>query len=109
MPNNPKLYNTKDIKPLKERYQDVNKNEIKFLGQIWADIEFNRKTAKLPILFTRRDDITPLIGVNWPIVIRVKQLPIAINKISLDEPKTNQKVSTQNSTKYSKPTTQSKT
>ena len=26
MPNNPTLYNTNDIKPLKERYQDVNKN-----------------------------------------------------------------------------------
>ena len=34
MPNNPKLYITKDIKSLKERYQDVNKNEIKFLRKI---------------------------------------------------------------------------
>ena len=84
MPNNPKLYNTKDIKPLKERYQDVNKMEIKFLGKILADIEYNGKTAKLPILITQRDDITPLLGVNW-----LKQLPITINKISLDEP-TNQ-------------------
>ena len=82
MPNNPKLYNTNDIKPLKERYQDVNKNEIKFLGKIWADIEYNGKIAKLPILITQRDDITPLLG--W-----LKQLPITINKISLDEP-TNQ-------------------
>ena len=35
MPNNPELYDQKDIKPLNERYQDVNKNEIKFLGKIW--------------------------------------------------------------------------
>ena len=84
MPNNPKLYNPRDIKPLKERYQDVNKNEIKFLGKIWADIEDNGKTTKLPILITQRDDITPLLGVNW-----LKRLPITINKISLDEP-TNQ-------------------
>ena len=84
MPNNPKLYNPRDIKPLKERYQDVNKNEIKFLGKIWADIEHNGKTTKLPILITQRDDITPLLGVNW-----LKRLPITINKISLDEP-TNQ-------------------
>ena len=34
MPNNPKLYNPKDIHPLKERYQDVNKNEIKFSGRV---------------------------------------------------------------------------
>ena len=76
MPNNPKLYNTKDIKPFKERYQDVNKNEIKFLGNIWADIEYNGKIAKLPILITQRDDITPLLGVKW-----LKQLPITMNKI----------------------------
>ena len=84
MPNNPELYNQRNIKPLKERYQDVNKNEIQFLGKIWADIEYNGKTTKLPILITKRNDITPLLGVNW-----LKQLPITINKIILDEP-TNQ-------------------
>ena len=62
MPNNPKLYNPKDIRPLKERYQDVNKNEIKFLGRVWANIEYNGETKKLPILITQRDDITPLLG-----------------------------------------------
>ena len=40
MSNNPKLYNPKDIHPLKERYQDVNKNEIKLLGKR-ANIEYN--------------------------------------------------------------------
>ena len=84
MPNNPKLYNTKDIKPLKEKYQDVNKNEINFLGKILADIEYNGKITKLPTLITQGDDITPLLGVNW-----LQQLPITINKISLDQP-TNQ-------------------
>ena len=29
VPNNPTLYEQKDNRPLKERYQDVNKNEIK--------------------------------------------------------------------------------
>ena len=84
MTNNPELYNQRDIKPLKERYQDVNKNEIQFLGKIWADIEYNGTTTKLPILITKRNDITPLLGVNG-----LKQLPITINKIQLDEP-TNQ-------------------
>ena len=77
MPNNPELYNQRDIKPLKERYQDVNKNEIQFLGKIWADIEHNGKTTKLPILITKRNDITPLLGVNW-----LKQLPIIINNFN---------------------------
>ena len=46
MPNNPKLNDPKDIKPLKERYQDVNKNEIKLFGKIWADNENNGKITK---------------------------------------------------------------
>ena len=59
----------------------MNKIEIKFLGQIWADIEYKGKTTKLPILITQRSNITPLLGVNW-----LKQLPITFNIIRLDEP-----------------------
>ena len=81
IPTYQELYDQEDIKPLKERYQDVNKNKIIFLGKIWADIEYNRKTTKLPILITQRSDITPLLSVNW-----LKQLPITINKIQFDEP-----------------------
>ena len=64
MPNNPKLYNRKDIHPPKERYQYVDKNKIKFLGRVWANIEYNGETIKLPMFITQRDDITPLLGVN---------------------------------------------
>ena len=46
------------------------------------------------MLITQRDDITPDLGVKW-----LKQLPITINKISLDEP-TNQ--SENNYTKFNK-------
>ena len=94
MPNNPALYNQKDIQPLKERYQDVNKNEIKFLGKVSVDIAYNNKTTKLPILITQRNDIAPLLGVNWLI-----QLPIIINKILLDEP-TNFTVTGENVNRY---------
>ena len=80
MPNNPTLYEQKDIQPLQERYQDVNKNEIKFFGKIWANIEHNGEITKLPILITQRNDITSSLGVNW-----LKQLPITIKKILLDE------------------------
>ena len=79
MPNNPTLYNPEDIQPLKVRYQDVNKNEITFLGKVWADTEYNGKHTKLPLLITKKNDITSLLGVNW-----LKQLPTTINKISLD-------------------------
>ena len=79
MPYNQKIHNTKEIKPMKERYRDVNKNEIKFMGKTWVTTEYNGITTKLPMFITTRNDITPLLGVNW-----LKQLPITINKISLD-------------------------
>ena len=69
-----------DIQPLKERYQDVNKNEIKFLGKVWVNIEYNNIQTNLPLLITKRTDITPLLGVYW-----LKQLPITINGTSLNK------------------------
>ena len=36
MPYDHNLHNTKDIQPVKKRYQDVNKNEIKFPGTTWV-------------------------------------------------------------------------
>ena len=96
MPNNPTLYNPEDVQPLKERYQDVNKIEIKFLGKVWVNIEYNSKQTKLQLLITKRTDITPLLGVNW-----LKQLPITINKISLDN-KTDQSETTTIHAKFEK-------
>ena len=96
MPNNRTLYNPENIQPLKERYQDVNKNEITFLGKVWVDTEYNGKYTKLPLLITKRTDITPLLGVNW-----LKQLPITINKISLDN-NTDQSEPTKIHTKFKK-------
>ena len=80
MPNDITLYKAEDIQPLKERYQDVNKTEIKFLGKVWSNIENNNTQTNLPLLITKRTDITPLKGVNW-----LKQLPITINGISLNK------------------------
>ena len=57
----------------------MNRNGISFLEKIWANIEYNGETTKLPKLISQRD-ITPLLGVNW-----LKQLPITINKIPLDD------------------------
>ena len=96
MPSNPTLYNPENIQPLKERYQDVNKNEITFLGKVWVDNEYNGKYTKLPLLITKRTDSTPLLGVNW-----LKQLPITINKISLDN-NTDQPETTKIHTKFKK-------
>ena len=79
MPYDQKIHNTKEIKPMKERYQSVNKNEIDFMGKTWLTVECNGTSTELPMLITKRNDITPLLGVNW-----LKQLPITINKITLD-------------------------
>ena len=89
MPFNNKILDKTKIHPIKERYQDVNKNEIKFLGRAWVETKNNGEHQKLPILITQKNEITPLLGVNW-----LKQLPITINKLSLDKNTANQKSTT---------------
>ena len=56
-----KIHNTKEIKPMKERYQDVNKNKIKIMGKICVTAEYNTISTKIPMLITKRNDITPLL------------------------------------------------
>ena len=66
MPYDQRIYNIEEIKPIvQERYQDVNKNEIKFMGKTWVTVKYNKTSTKLPMLIPKRDDITPLLGVNW--------------------------------------------
>ena len=48
MPKNEALYKPEDIQPLKEIYQDVNKNEIKLLVKVWVNIEYNSGNTNLP-------------------------------------------------------------
>ena len=86
MPNNSQLYKTGNLRPIKERYQDVNKNEIQFLGKECMDVEHGGKRIKLPLLITKGNNITPLLGVNWS-----KQLRITINKSYWTKKPTNQK------------------
>ena len=84
MPSNPASNTTKNIQPMKERYQNVDENEIELLGEICVDVEYNNKKMKLSLLSTERNYRTPLLGVNW-----LKQLTITIKKIALDK-ETNQ-------------------
>ena len=76
---------------------------MKFLGNIWSIIEYNGEVTKLPILITQRNDITPLLGVNW-----LKRLPVTINNYWTKTP-ANQKTTTQKSTNCSKQIIQLKT
>ena len=79
MPYDQRVHYTKEIEPIEERYQNVNKTEIKFMGKTWVTVEYHKTSTKLPMLITKRNDITPLLGVNW-----LKQKPITKNKILLD-------------------------
>ena len=80
MPMDKKILNTKDIQKINNRYQDINKNEVKFLGKIMVETEYENNKPKLPILITERTDVTPLIGMDW-----LKQFRLTIGNIRLAE------------------------
>ena len=48
-----------EIQKITNRYQDVNKNEVKFRGKIPVNIEYENNKQKMEILITERTDITP--------------------------------------------------
>ena len=80
MPNNPTVYKNGKY-PATEgmitRWK-LKRNQIP--GKVMVNIEYNNKHIKLLLLITKRTDITPLLGENW-----LNQLPITINRISLDK------------------------
>ena len=53
---------TGEIKKLDNKYVDVNKNEIEFIGT--ATVEIKETNQKLPITITKRET-QPLIGLDW--------------------------------------------
>ena len=64
MPVNKQIMKETAIQKIKHRYQDVNKNEVKFRGKIPVDIEYENNKQKMEILITEREDITPLLGMD---------------------------------------------
>ena len=52
MLNNPIINKMENIKPMIERYQEVNKTGIKFLGKIWVDVDYNDLKIKLEVFWT---------------------------------------------------------
>ena len=44
MSYNQHIHDIKEIKPSRERHQDVNKNEIKFMGKTCMNVEYNQNT-----------------------------------------------------------------
>ena len=49
-----KIMKTTEIQKTTNRYQDVNKNKMKFRGQILVNIEYENKKQKFEILITEK-------------------------------------------------------
>ena len=68
------------FKKITNRYQDVNKNEVKFCGKIPVNIEYQNNKQKMEIPITERTDITPLLGMDW-----METFKLTIGRIQLAE------------------------
>ena len=78
MPLDQQIMKTTEIQKITNRYQDVNKNEVKFRGKIPVDMEYENNKQKMEILFAERRDITPLLGMDW-----MKKFKLTIGRIQL--------------------------
>ena len=80
MPADENIMKQTEIQKIKHRYQDVNRNEVKFRGKIPADVEYENNKQKMQILITERNDITPLLGMDW-----MKKFKLTIGNIRTEE------------------------
>ena len=65
MPPDKRIMKPTELQKVSNRYQDVNKNEIKFRGKIPVNIEYENNKQKMEILITESTDTAPLIGMDW--------------------------------------------
>ena len=47
------------------KYQDVNENEVKFTAKITLESESRGIRKSLSMHITEREDIKPLLGMDW--------------------------------------------
>ena len=78
MPPNERITKHAEIQKVTNRYQDVNKNEVKFRGKVPVNIKYKNDKQKVEILITERTDITPLLGMDW-----MKTFRLTIGRIQL--------------------------
>ena len=93
-----------EIQKVTNRYQDVNKNEVKFREKIPVNIEYENNKQKMEILITERTDITPSLGMDW-----MKTFKLRISRIQLVQNSQSEKESSESSETYLRTTKQSKT
>ena len=77
-PPDERITKSTEIQKITNRYQDVNKIEVKFRGKILVNVEHENNKQKKEILITERTDITPLLGMDW-----MKKFKLTISKIQL--------------------------
>ena len=80
MPPDERITKSTEIQKITNRYPDVNKNEVKFRGNIPVNVEHENNKQKLEIFITERTDLTPLLGMDW-----MKEFKLTISKIQLAE------------------------
>ena len=80
MPPDKRIMKSTEIQKITNRYQDVNKIEVKFRGKIPVNIEHENNNQKMEILITERTDITQLLGMDW-----MKKFKLTIRRIQLAE------------------------
>ena len=54
LPVDEKIMKQTEIQTVKQRYQDINKNEVKFRGKIPANIKYENNKQKMQILITKK-------------------------------------------------------
>ena len=64
MPPDEQIRRQAKIQKRTYRYQDVNKNEVKFWRKIPVHIEYENNKQKVEILINERRDITPLLAMD---------------------------------------------
>ena len=67
-----------EIRKVKHRYEDVNKTKVKFGGggEIPVNFDYENNKQKMQLLITERNDITPLLGMDW-----LNKIKVTIGKI----------------------------
>ena len=80
MPPDKRITKPTETQKKTNRYQDVNRYEVKFRGKIRVNIEYENNKQKMEILTTKRTDITPLLGMDW-----MRTFKLTIGKIQPTE------------------------
>ena len=61
----PPIFNVTEIKKTTKNFVDVNKNPIKFKGEVLVEVKTGKSEETLPILITESKNTQPLLGLEW--------------------------------------------